>query len=116
LPSLPRLSTLSITSKTFMNPQGNLLCVQLIYNPEYCPVLQQIYFSDFIEWDILFLMLQRRNYGKVPVKKISRVAVPYVPAFLRQPLGCLLEGEPIDWGDLPLSLEETRKEIVDRTT
>ena len=61
-------------------------------------------------------MLQMGNYGKVEVEKICRVAVLYVPALLCQPLGCLLDGEPIDWGDLQLSLEETREEIVNRAT
>ena len=83
-----------------------------MYYPESCPFLRQIQLNDFVEWDILFLMLERRNFGLVGIQRIQTLTLPFVPFEYCQYLSCLLEGrlEPLE---KPSSLEVTRDLIFD---
>ena len=68
-----------------------------------------------MEWDILFLMLERRNFGFKSVKRIRTVTF-LVPFFIRRTLTLLLAGEK---GVRPplksISLEATREVLFDPT-
>ena len=88
-----------------------------IYHPECCPSLREIHFGDFVEWDILFLMLERRNLGDKRIARIGQVTLPFVPYPFRGPLENVLNGKcekkPSEY--LPLSLEETREVLFEST-
>ncbi|KIM30100.1 hypothetical protein M408DRAFT_22509 [Serendipita vermifera MAFF 305830] len=77
--SLILLRKVTITSFLSPDPHGNILCVSLLYNPELLPSLQQVFLSDFVEWDLLFLMLKQRNFGLKGVQKIRSFTVPFIP-------------------------------------
>ncbi|PVF93526.1 hypothetical protein CPB86DRAFT_818750 [Serendipita vermifera] len=55
----------------------------LIYNPGYCPSLSQVTFRDPPLWDLLFILLEKRNFlpsgaGVVPIRSIGVPrATPY---------------------------------------
>lgn len=66
-----------------------------------------------MEWDILFLMLERRSTLTNDISRIQRVTLPFVPVEFRSYLSALLLGEkrrpprPIN-----LSLDATREVIL----
>lgn len=113
--SLPFLVSIHLVCDNAMNSQGNTLCTQLIYHPEMCPSLREIEFEDYIEWDLLFIMLEQRNLGREDVARIERVSVPFVPFPFRQALFEVLSGgqRQADPSNMVLSLEETRELICD---
>ncbi|KIM30336.1 hypothetical protein M408DRAFT_296976 [Serendipita vermifera MAFF 305830] len=92
-----------------------MLCVQLIYRPEMCPSLREIDFGNYVEWDLLFIMLRQRNLGRKDVSRIEKVSVPFVPFELHPALLDLLLGRERQDGpsNMVLSLEETRELICD---
>lgn len=68
------------------------LCAALLYHPEACPALETIRFLNSApEWDILFMMLERRNFRK-GIARIRRLGLPFLPYHLRGPLCSLLRG------------------------
>jgi len=87
------LTTMSITAGPD-TPIASSLCIELLYRPEDCPALFNIKMVGFgPELDILFMMLERRNFlrnGRV--SRIRRITLPYVPDELRAPLAGLLRG------------------------
>ncbi|KIM22596.1 hypothetical protein M408DRAFT_28580 [Serendipita vermifera MAFF 305830] len=115
-PSFPSLQSIALDSQYPMNHNGNRLCAVFIENPETCPSLQQVHFADFVEWDIVFLMLQRRNLGEVKSKRIHTVTIPFVPFSFRDAFTALLFGRH---SQLPsgreLSPEDTREILCDPT-
>jgi hypothetical protein len=114
--SFSSLSSIRLTTEYFTNPEGNHLCTELLYNPEGCPSLQELHFQECLEWDILFLMLERRNFGLEGVKTIHTVTLPFIPFFIRQTLTLLLAGEKADRPVLEsISLEVTREVLFDHT-
>ncbi|KIM30332.1 hypothetical protein M408DRAFT_22325 [Serendipita vermifera MAFF 305830] len=98
-----------------LNRPGKMLCAQIIYYPETCPSLREIDFGDYVEWDLLFIMLERRNLGRKDATRIEKVSVPFVPLAFRQSLLELLLGRQrrADPSNMVLSLEETRELIFD---
>ncbi|KIM30343.1 hypothetical protein M408DRAFT_22334 [Serendipita vermifera MAFF 305830] len=110
--SLPLPTSIFIgTSFYNLNSVGNTFCTQLIYYPETCPSLREIAFNDYVEWDLLFIMLEQRNLGRKNVARIEKVSVPFVPFGFRQSLLELLLGQQRQDGltNIVLSLEETRE-------
>jgi hypothetical protein len=114
--SFSSLSSIRLKSRYFTNPEGNQLCMELLYNPEGCPSLQELHFKMGLEWDILVLMLERRNFGLKGVKKIHTVTVRYLPSFISPTLTLLLAGEKAERPSLEsISLEATREVLFDPT-
>lgn len=113
--SLHFLVSICLGAEDPMNFQGNMLCAQLIYHPEMCPSLREIKFYKYVEWDLLFIMLEQRNSSRNDVARIERVSVPFVPFIFRQSLLELLLGRQRrnDLTNMVLSLEETRELICD---
>jgi len=114
--SFSRLSSIRLKPWYFTNPEGNYLCTELLCNPEGCPLLQELHFERDVDWDILILMLERRNVGLKGIKRIHTVTLPFVPFLIRQTLTLLLAGEKAV--RLPLesiSLEATREVLFDPT-
>ncbi|KIM19684.1 hypothetical protein M408DRAFT_31009 [Serendipita vermifera MAFF 305830] len=115
LTSLPLLASIHLSYDISINHQGNMLCAQLIYRPEMCPSLREIDFGNYVEWDLLFIMLKQRNLGRKDVSRIEKISVPFVPFAFRQSLLDLLLGRERQDGpsNTVLSLEETRELICD---
>jgi hypothetical protein len=114
--SLSNLSYIWVSTKYFTNPEGNQLCTELLCNPEGCPSLQELHFPATLEWDILFLMLERRNFGRKGVKRIHTVTLSFIPFVIHHNLTLLLTGEravsiPLE----SISLEATREVLFDPT-
>ncbi|KIM30341.1 hypothetical protein M408DRAFT_22332 [Serendipita vermifera MAFF 305830] len=110
--SLPLLVSLRLRCPLDnLNFQGNTFCAQLIYHPEMCPSLREIDFGDYVEWDLLFIMLEQRNLCLKNVARIEKVSIPFVPFGFRQSLLGLLLGQQRQDGltNMVLSLEETRE-------
>ncbi|KIM22590.1 hypothetical protein M408DRAFT_28572 [Serendipita vermifera MAFF 305830] len=114
LTSLPVLTSIHLAYTSGMNFQGNMLCVKLIYHPEMCPSLREIDFGDFVEWDLLLIILKRRNLGRKDVARIEKISI-FVPFAFRQSLLDPLLGREQQNGpsNTALSLEETRELICD---
>jgi hypothetical protein len=116
--SLSNVVSITLIShlRCMVNPSSNQLCLALLCYPERLPALQQLHFNNNVDWDILFLMLQRRNLGQIGVKRIDTVTLPFIPFVLRQPLACLLTGEIVEIPPLAsLSPEATREVMFDPT-
>lgn len=93
LPSFQLLSSITIGSGRYQ-PQGTMLCFAILNHPSTCPALHEIRFpSCFPDWDILFIMLEKRNFmGDSAVSLIRQITLPYIPNELRTPLASLLGG------------------------
>jgi hypothetical protein len=82
-----------------------------------CPHLERIHFTQFPEWDLLIILLRRRNILNSPhVTPLSHISFPSeAPTFLVKPLRQLLKGM---YPDLPplhdLSLFGNVEIILDR--
>ncbi|KAG8830535.1 hypothetical protein FRC17_004742 [Serendipita sp. 399] len=109
--SIESYSTLKLVA--FMDSASQLasdFCVHLILRPCDFPSLEQVEFYIFPEWDLLFLMLERRNFLlDSSIKKITNVILPTtVGLILRGTLTALLRGEIyFDQEILPLDLGAT---------
>jgi hypothetical protein len=92
MPSLPSLRRIRITSSKHFDQSATMLCVSILYHPHHCPVLEEIEVSGFVEWDILMLMLERRNFRNENIKRISTLRIPLTPPRLGVHLESLLRG------------------------
>ena len=92
MPSLPSLRKINLTSNDRLDQSATMLCISFLYNPHHCPVLEEIELNGFVEWDILMLMLERRNFRTDGVKRISTLSIPLTPPFLETHLESLLKG------------------------
>jgi hypothetical protein len=77
-----------------LEENGDVLVQLLAIELDSCPALERIYFSRFPEWDLLVIMLRRRNTLNEPhVTPISYLSFPSkAPTFIVQPLRQLLKG------------------------
>jgi hypothetical protein len=78
----------------YLDNASNFL-VSLIVNPSACPVLAEIELDDLPEWDLLFIMLERRN--RIPISqgvaRIETLILPSpIPPTLLAPLTEILAG------------------------
>ncbi|CCA70063.1 hypothetical protein PIIN_04003 [Serendipita indica DSM 11827] len=73
---------------------SNEFLLHLILYPKHCPTLEQIEFQAYPEWDLLFLMLERRNFLQDrDVTSIRTIGLPTtIGLILREPLLELLRG------------------------
>ncbi|KIM19781.1 hypothetical protein M408DRAFT_30931 [Serendipita vermifera MAFF 305830] len=93
LPDFPALRRLHVGSQ-YAAPATEFLA-NLILEPKICGLLHEIELNFIPEWDLLFLMLERRNYLP-PSLGISRITTLIlqspIPPFLLAPLTYLLRG------------------------
>jgi hypothetical protein len=114
--SFSSLRSIRLGTEYFTNPEGNHICTALLYYPTLCPSLQELHFEECLEWDLLFLMLERRNFGLEGVNRIHTVTLRYIPSFIYQTLTLLLAGEKEETPSLDsISLETTREVLFDPT-
>jgi hypothetical protein len=114
--SFSRLSSIRLNTHLFTNPEGNHLCMSLLCNPEGCPLLQELHCEESLEWDVLILMLERRNFGLKGVKRIHTLTIPFIPYPIHHTVNLLLAGENTKRPPLePTSLEATRELLFDST-
>ena len=77
-------------------------------------MLQELHSDRCLEWNLLFLMLERRNFGLEGVKRIHTAVFPWVPFTIRSYLTRLLASESIERLPLTLvSIETTREATFD---
>ena len=90
--SLQSLKLITFTAASVRISQEFLL--HLILYPKHCPTLEQIEFQAYPEWDLLFLMLERRNFlQNGGVTSIRTIGLPTtIGLILREPLLDLLRG------------------------
>lgn len=89
--NFPFLTAISLVGEAEV-PTATSLCAVLLYHPDACPVLETIeFFGSIPEWDILFIMLETRNFHKI-TKKIRGLVLPMIPHELRAPLVSILRG------------------------
>ncbi|KAG8813858.1 hypothetical protein FRC19_002138 [Serendipita sp. 401] len=117
LGSLPLLESISLSDSLARTWVSDIL-EQIIITPKICPKLHTITTQGLLaEWDILLLMLLRRNFlhGQT-VSKIQGIEFPYwLPPSLLQPISQLLRGRFVPDLDLEaFSLERITK-ILYRT-
>lgn len=58
--------------------QVSEFCVNMILHPKDCPALEQLQFAQYPEWDLLFIMLERRNF--LPDTSISAIKLVSMPS------------------------------------
>ncbi|KIM19783.1 hypothetical protein M408DRAFT_312272, partial [Serendipita vermifera MAFF 305830] len=94
LPDCTSLRKLRVSSPKNV-PDANLLA-SLIFEPRICPLLHEIELDFIPEWDLLFLMLERRNYLP-PSHGVSRITTLIlqspIPPTLLAPLAHILSGQ-----------------------
>ncbi|KAG8808805.1 hypothetical protein FRC17_003768, partial [Serendipita sp. 399] len=90
--SLPSLRIVKFKDLTLQHVSD--FCVSIILRPHDCPSLEQIEFLQYPEWDLLYIMLERRNFLRdARISPIRLVSMPSsIGLALRQPLNSLLRG------------------------
>jgi hypothetical protein len=91
--SLPTLEVLSIR---FPRNAATItaLCQQLAIHGDRCPRLERLEFSECPEWDILIIMLERRNCNKDPVVTPIKYIIlpPLIPRIIREAVRERIQG------------------------
>ena len=81
------------------DPSPNAVMIPLICDPHICPLLREVEFGFLPEWDLLFLMLERRNYlpHSLDIARIETLVLPSpIPPVLLAPLTEILSGRFIE--------------------
>ncbi|KIM27392.1 hypothetical protein M408DRAFT_169513 [Serendipita vermifera MAFF 305830] len=92
LPNLPNLIEIKLSTRSPALTQGMKLCASLIWEPEICPKLEKIHVDSLIQWDILFVLLKRRNFGQNSgISKIRELGLPQIAPHFRHLLTSLLK-------------------------
>jgi hypothetical protein len=85
--SLPRVEEISVDSSLHftLDEGGSSLLEELALRIDSFPCLSRLRLRKFPEWDILFLMLERRNFLQsnsvtAPCKHIDSITLPFRPA------------------------------------
>ena len=91
--SSPTLKVLSIRVPRNM-ATVTALCQQLAIYGDRCPRLERLEFSECPEWDILMIMLERRNCNKDPVvTPIKYIILPArIPRIIREAVRNRIQG------------------------
>jgi hypothetical protein len=112
MPSLPYLRKISLTLREMLDQNVTMLCLSFLYHPDHCPMLEEMELGGFPEWDILVLMLERRNFRVDGTKRISILKLPIIPPILEDPLSLLLEGKYAErTSNRDISTEATREAL-----
>lgn len=92
---LPSLVEISISTKSPTFTQGMKFCNSILCEPWRCPRLEQIDLDSFLEWDLVYLMLEGRNFIRdMPVSCIKRLILPLLPPKFYHIFASLLAGRP----------------------
>ncbi|PVG01310.1 hypothetical protein CPB86DRAFT_699413, partial [Serendipita vermifera] len=118
--NLPSLSELTISTRLPTFTQGMKFCASLACEPRNFPHLDQINLDCIPEWDILCVLLKRRNFLKDPtVSRIRRLGLPSIPPKLHSIFASLLGGRdimppPLLWSKvMSLSIQRSPSHILD---
>src|SRR6202000_2481559 len=93
MPPLNTLKSVVIKSGEYLDQNATTFCLSVLYFPDSCPLLEEVELTGFVEWDILVLMLERRNFCTMPVKKIHSLKLPLRPPHLDGVISSLLDGK-----------------------
>jgi hypothetical protein len=94
--SLPNLETLALHSigSAIYNTESSAFFHEVALNPTNIPKLRHIELEIFPEWDLLFVMLERRNFlmgGRIsPIKSLTFPSMPH--SVILRPLSDRLRG------------------------
>jgi hypothetical protein len=101
--NLPSLTEITISTRSPTFPQPMEFCASLISRPRNCPRLEQVSLDSFLEWDILYLVVWRRNLlPDMSVSRIKRLGLRFLPPRFHPMFVSLLAGRQIS--SLPSSL------------
>ncbi|KIM21661.1 hypothetical protein M408DRAFT_29365 [Serendipita vermifera MAFF 305830] len=96
LPNLLTLIEVRIATQPPALIEAMQLCGSLVCEPEICPKLEKIHLDSFIQWEILFVLLKRRNFGLHPaISKIKELGLPRIAPRFRPVLTSLLNGQEV---------------------
>lgn len=96
----PSLMKITIITRLRAFNQGMRLCISLLREPTICPRLEQINLDTFVEWDLLYLSIRKRNLLESGgLSRIKRLHLPSMPSKYRDSFAFLLGGIEM----LPLS-------------
>jgi hypothetical protein len=94
--NLPSLTEITISTRSPTFPQPMEFCASLISQPRNCPQLEQVRLDSFLAWDMLYLLLWRRNFLQdTPVSRIKRLGLRFLPSKFHPTFVSLLAGRPI---------------------
>jgi hypothetical protein len=120
LPDIPSLTEIVISTRLPTFSQGMEFCSSLIYEPWKFPQLEKVDLDSFVEWDILYLLLRRRNllkHGAVSRIKILRLlAIPpiFYPILVPLLAGHDVASLPVWWGVMTqISIESAQTHLLD---
>jgi hypothetical protein len=92
----PSLIELTISTKLPTFRQGINFCASLVCHPSRYPRLEQINLDTFPEWDILYVLLRRRNLFQGPtVSRIKSLGLASINPRIQHLFGSLLAGRDI---------------------
>jgi hypothetical protein len=121
LPDLPSLTQVTVSTRSPTFSQGTKFCAAFVHEPRKCPKLEQINLDSFLEWDILYLLLRKRNFLQdTTVSRIKRLSLPLLPPKFRLMFISLLairnvSSPPFCWSTMVhLSIEETQSPFLDK--
>lgn len=76
---LPSLTCISFQRYTKNSELITIFCELLIRRPSQFPSLEEIESTMMPSWDMLFIMLLRRNFSSEPISKIKSLTLPMYP-------------------------------------
>jgi hypothetical protein len=90
------------------------LCHHLALHPHSCPMLEDLELRSIPEWDIFFIMLERRNLSQYPVVPLAQVTLPSICArYIRRPIRQVIRGTmPIRPPYYDLSIHRMQADLV----
>ena len=93
VPLLRSLRGVIIKSEELLDQNATNFCLSMLYFPDSCSLLEEVELSGFVEWDILVLMLERRNFIPTGVERIHTLRLPLRPPHLENVISSLLDGK-----------------------
>ncbi|KIM26183.1 hypothetical protein M408DRAFT_197195 [Serendipita vermifera MAFF 305830] len=88
------LTEISVSTRLPTFTQGMKFCVALMCEPWKCPRLEQVNLDSFLEYDVLYMLLLKRNCTRTRAKvsRIKRLRLSFLLRILRQTFASLLSG------------------------
>jgi hypothetical protein len=90
-----RISSYAYGSYDFLNDSITRFCLTFAMNTSQLPVLESLSLNQLPEWDIFFIMLERRNVTKAQgISKLKNITLPhFYPKELFGPIQDLIRGK-----------------------
>jgi len=89
---LPSLTEIEISTRLPTYNQGMEFLGLLFHQPQMCPRLEQIGLNSFLDLDLLYLLLRKRNQSQPEVSHINRLNLPRIPQKYHPTIAAMLAG------------------------